>query len=227
MAVLTAAQIVERRKELKPARLLAFKLCQENPQITSAELGQAHKEKGFEVARNTIAAWLTRFKKHPAIRTHEAKPHPGSKPTPARLFAFKLWEENSLITGAELDQALKEKGFQVHKSTCYLWLKSFRAEEPSEITLEQIIKATGSIEALSLLFYQGVMEVLKRRDSAYDVLKQDCLEKDELISRLKHELSDVTRERNKIIREFNERIASVKIGTLTLDQIEHRLIPKK
>ncbi|GAH32820.1 unnamed protein product, partial [marine sediment metagenome] len=33
------------------------------------------------------------------------------------------------------------------------------------------------------------MEVLKRRDSAYDVLKQDCLEKDELISGLKHELS--------------------------------------
>ncbi|GAH38281.1 unnamed protein product, partial [marine sediment metagenome] len=98
---------------------------------------------------------------------------------------------------------------------------------PGEITLEQIIKATGSIEALSLLFYQGVMEVLKRRDSAYDVLKQDCLEKDVLISRLKHELSEVTRERNTIIREFNERIAKVKVGTLTLDTIEHRLVPKK
>ena len=99
MAKLTGAEIKERGKELKPARLLAFKLWQENPQITNAELDQALKEKGFEVVINTIRAWLTRFKKRPAIRTHGAKPHPGSKPTPARLFAFKLWEENSLITG--------------------------------------------------------------------------------------------------------------------------------
>jgi len=161
----------------------------------------------------------------------------GKELKPARLFAFKLWQENPQITDAELDQALKEKGFEVNKSTFYLWLKSFRgsgvkeepvtAIKPSEITLEQIIKAAGRVEALSLLFSQGVMEELKRRDSAYDILKQDCLEKDALISQIKHELGEVTRERNRIMREFNEKIAKLKVGTLTLDQIEHRLIPKK
>ena len=98
--------------------------------------------------------------------------------------------------------------------------------KPGEITLEQLIKAVGSIEALSLLFYQGVMEEMKRRDSAYDILKQDCLKKDELISWLKGDLEQVTKERNKLIREFNEKIAKVKVGMLTLDQVEHRLVPK-
>ena len=177
MAKLTGAQRVERGKELKPARLLAFNLCKENPQITAAELDKALKEKGFEIARGTSLTWLTRFKKGKSIRTYEGKP----------LIAVK----------------------------------------PSEITLEQIIKAAGSVEALSLLFYQGVMEELKRRDSALDVLKQEFLEKDAVISRLKHELDEVTRERNRNMREFNETLAKLKVGTLTLDQVHHRLIPKK
>ncbi len=165
----------------------------------------------------------------------------GKELTPARLFALELWKENPQITAAELGKALKEKGFEIGKTTYSTWLSRFKkgkgvrtyegkpriAVKPTEITLEQIIKATGSVEALSLLFYQGVMEELKRRDSAYDVLKQDCLEKDEMISRLRHELGEMTGERNRLIREFNETIAKVKVGTLTLDQVEHRLIPNK
>ena len=173
----------------------------------------------------------------------------GKELTPARLFALELWKENLQITALELGKALKEKGFEVAKSTYSTWLIRFKkgksirtydgkdlravkpseitpAVKPSEITLEQIIKTAGSVEALSLLFYQGVMEELKRRDSAYDVLKQDCLEKDALISQLKHELGEVTKERNRIMREYNEKIAKLKLGTLTLDQVEHRLIPK-
>ncbi len=176
MAKLTAAETVERGKEIPPARLLAFKLWKENPQITAAELDKALKEKGFEVAKTTSATWLTRFKKGKGVRTYEGKP----------LIAVK----------------------------------------PSEITLEQIIKAVGSVEALSLLFYQGVMEELERRDSAFDVLKQECLQKDGEISRLKHELGEVTRERNRIIREYNETMAKLKVGTLTLDKVERRLIRK-
>ncbi|MBA7527911.1 hypothetical protein ES705_20091 [subsurface metagenome] len=238
-----ALNVKERGEELKPARLFAFKLWKENPLITAAELAQALKEKGFEVAKGTSTTWLTRLRKGSRIRTSEVKPrkqHLGRKPNPARLLAFKLWKQNPEVTGAELDKALREEGFQMHISTFYLWLNSFRkgkdvgtykekpvtAVEPSKITLEQIIKTVGSIEALSLLFYQGVMEEMKRSDSAYDVLKQECLKKDELISWLKQELEAVTRERNKIIREFNEKIAAVKVGTLTLDQVEHRLIPK-
>jgi len=179
VAKLTAAEKIGRGKELTPARLLAFKLWEENPQITAVELDKALKEKGFEVAKGTRITWLTRFKKGSAIRTYEGKP----------------------LTAV--------------------------AVKPGEITLEQIIKAVGSVEALSLLFYQGVMEEMKRRDSAYDVLKQECLKKDEIISQLKHELEEVTKERNRIIREFNEKIAKVKVGTLTLDQIERRLIPTK
>jgi hypothetical protein len=156
----------------------------------------------------------------------------GKELTPARLFALELWKENLQITALELGKALKEKGFEVAKSTYSTWLIRFKkgksirtydgkdlravkpseitpAVKPSEITLEQIIKTAGSVEALSLLFYQGVMEELRR-----------------LISQLKHELGEVTKERNRIMREYNEKIAKLKLGTLTLDQVEHRLIPK-
>ena len=185
MAKLTAAEKVERGKELTPARLLAFELWKENPQITAAELDKPLKEKGFEVTKTTRATWLTRFRKGSRIRTYKGKPLTAVKPS-------------------EITPAV----------------------EPREITLDNIIKATGSVEALSLLFYQGVMKEMERRDAAFDVLKQAHLEKDEVISRLKHELEEVTRERNKVMREYNETMAKLKVGTVTLDQVKHRLIPK-
>lgn len=127
------------------------------------------------------------------------------------------------------------------RSTCYLWLKSFTeskdvgtyeekpvtAEEPSKITIEQIIKAAGSVEALSLLFYQGVMRELAKKDAVSHLLKVECDDKDNKISRLKSELSEVTRERNQIMRDYNEKLAKVRVGTLTLDEAAHRLIPKR
>jgi len=186
MVKLSAAGKVERGKELTPARLLAFELCKENPQITAAELGKALKEKGFEIGKTTYSGWLTRFKKGKGVRTYEGKPLKAVKPS-------------------EITPAVK----------------------PGAITLEQIIKAVGNVEALSLLFYQGVMVELERRDSAFDVLRKEYLEKDALISQLKHELGEVTRERNRIMREYNETMAKLKIGTLTLDQAEKKLIPKR
>jgi len=302
MAKLIGTQIAERGKELKPARLLVFKLWEENPQITGAEMEQALKEKGFEISKFTRIAWLARLRKR-SVRTHEAKRRPESKPKPARLLAFKLWEENPHITGAEMEQALKEKGFQATRSTYYNWLKSFRegkdvgtyegkrrpqvsksaqllafklwqenpqitatelgqaikkegfkasnntyynwlksfkngkvvgtyegkpvaAVESSVLSLDQIIKAAGSVETLSLLFYQGVMREMTRKDAVNHLLKQDCVNKDSRITSLKRMLDEITRDRNRVIREYNEKLARVKIGTLTLDESTRRLIPK-
>jgi len=144
MSRLTAAQIAEKARELKPARLFAFKLWQKNPQITTAELSLALKEKGFEVAKSTRSAWLIRFRRGQGIDKH------AKRLRPVRLFVFKLWQENPQITGAELGRALEEKGVQAHRPSCYVWLRSFRkgedvgtsqvqpveAVEPGEITLE-------------------------------------------------------------------------------------------
>jgi len=185
MVKLTGAGGVERGKELTPARLFAFELYKEKPQITTAELDKALKEKGFEVNKATFATWLTRFKKGKGVRTYDGKPPRSVEPRMQRI-----------------------------------------PVKPGEVTLEQIIKAVGSVEALSLLFYQGVMVELERRDSAFDVLRQECLQKDELISGLKYELREVTRERNKLMSEYNETMAKLKVGTLTLDKVEHKLIPK-
>ena len=239
MAKLTGAQIKERGKELKPARELAFKLYQENPQITNAELGQALKEKGFDIIEPTRVAWLVRSRKGSA-RTHGAKRRMVPKPTPARELAFKLLQENPQITGAKLYQAIKEKGFQTSKSICYYWLKSFKkgkdvgtheekpvtAEKPSKFTLEQIIEAAGSVETLSVLFYQGVMREMARKDAVYHILQQECVNKDNKISSLKRLLDEITRDRNRVIKEYNEKLAKVKVGTLTFDETKRRLIRK-
>ena len=239
MAKLTGVKISERANELKTARMFAFNLWQENPQISKTELDQALIEKGFEVARNTYSTWLTRFKRAKSrIHTIHTRARSGPRPRPARILAFKLWQENPQITAIELSQKLREQGFHRHISSYFSWLTTFRKgkdigtyEKPapgesSEITLEQIIKAAGSVETLSLLFYQGVMQELTRKDDAYHVLKQDCHNKDNKISKLKQELDDATKARNKIMTEWNEKLAKVKVGTLTLDQTTHRLVPK-
>ncbi|GAF94468.1 unnamed protein product, partial [marine sediment metagenome] len=51
------------------------------------------------------------------VGTQEAKPRRGQKPSQARLFAFELWQQNPLITLAELGQALQDKSFQTTRPT--------------------------------------------------------------------------------------------------------------
>ncbi len=140
----------------------------------------------------------------------------------AKQLAFELWQQNPKITGAELNRKLKEKGIEVNKSTAYSWLKGF-SQDKGELSLEQIIKAAGSVEALSLLFYQGVMQELTKKDEAYHLLKQ---ESDKKISRLQREMENITDDRDRVMREYNEKLAKVKVGTVTLDETKHRLIPK-
>jgi len=302
MANLDGAQRLQRGKELAPARALAFKLWQENPQINRGQLDQALKEKGFEVHRGTRDTWLSRFKKGSMPRTYPSQPRAKARSNSARQLAFtlcaenpqitrtelsqalkergfevpystavtwlirfkkrgmegisnpaqalarKLWEENPQITGPQLAEALKEKGFVAHKSTHYNWLRSFRAgkgaeteaevptpavtpseiplEEPSRLNLEQIIEAAGSVEALSVLFYQGVMRELGKKDATNHLLKQECLELTNKIAGLKRTLEEVTRDRNRMMREYNEKLAKIKVGTLTLDESARRLIPR-
>ena len=55
---LTAAQTVERGRELTPARELAFKLWQENKDISASQLYAILEEKGFKLGKSTPNAWL-------------------------------------------------------------------------------------------------------------------------------------------------------------------------
>ncbi|MBA7549512.1 hypothetical protein ES705_41999 [subsurface metagenome] len=233
--------------------MLAFKLCQENPQITIKELDQALKENGFEVSDTTSATWLLRCrKKHEKDANFNVGESTAKRTTkrlgPSRRFAFNLWQDNPRITGRAVHRALTEKGFKLNMSTGYYWLKAFRAGkgvspaegeppaaqpvtqfkefEKSGLNLEQIIKAAGSVETLSVLFYQGVMRELGRKDAAHHLLQQECISKDNKISSLKHMLDEITRDRNQIMRDYNEKLAKVKVGTLTLDETTHRLVPK-
>lgn len=169
--------------------------------------------------------------------TGEERAKRGRELAPARVFAFNLWKEKPKITSDELAQALKETGFEVAEGTRNTWLRRFNKgkgihtysgnKKPSKVHLKQIIEAVGSVEALSLLFFQGVMEELKKRDVSLSLLKSEVLEKDEAVSSLKNELEGMTKERNKVLREFNETMSALKVGTLTIDQVTLKLIPER
>jgi len=173
----TPQMVVKRGEELAPARELAFKLWQENKDISALQLYAILEEKGFKLGKNTPYTWLNRFKK-------------GSKP-----------------------QAYREKGVK-------------RVIASEELTFELLLKIVPDTETLAILAFQGMMAKISERDAIIEVLKQENIQFQDKNSQLKRELEVVTMEKNKITRLYNELLAKRKIGTLTLDQVEKKLIPK-
>jgi len=70
---LTPQMAVKRGKELTPARELAFKLWQENKDISASQLRAILEEKGFKLGKSTPDAWLRRFKKGSKVQTYREK----------------------------------------------------------------------------------------------------------------------------------------------------------
>ena len=162
----------------------------------------------------------------------------GKELTPARELAFKLWQENKDISASQLYAILEEKGFKLGKSTPNMWLKRFkkgskvrtyrrkRVIAPEELTFELLLKIVPDTETLAILAFQGMMVKINERDANIEVLKQENIQLQDKNSQLKREFEIVTMEKNKITRLYNELLAAKKIGTLTLDQVGKKLIPK-
>jgi len=177
----------------------------------------------------------------------------GQELEPVRKLAFELWEQDPQIKGDKLAALLKERGHEVNLNTCTTWITRWRKgkgpapserdkleaeitakvaaeiepEKEAALTWEQIVKSAPDIETLSVLFFQGVMKKMGEKDDAYEVLRQENLSLQQAIADLKRELGAVTGERNRMMRDYNELLAKKNIGTLTLDQVTHRLVPKQ
>jgi len=236
------------------ARKIAFSIWSENPQIKRPKLMALLKERGHEVSRSTCYSWLGRFRKGQGYARGGNGHAPSERAklvaemTPVRKLAFSIWSEDPQINGPKLAALLKERGHEVSQSTCYIWVARWRkgqgyarserakleasvaakveAKRWEALTWEQIIKSAPDIETLSVLFFQGVMEKMGEKDDAYEVLRQENLSLQQAIADLKRELEEVTGERNRMMRNYNELLAKKTIGTLTLDQTLHRLVPK-
>lgn len=73
MDKLTPQIAVKRGKELTPARELAFKLWEENKDISPSQLRAILEEKDFKLGKSTPNAWLKRFREGSKPRTYREK----------------------------------------------------------------------------------------------------------------------------------------------------------
>jgi hypothetical protein len=152
----------------------------------------------------------------------------GKELAPIRNRAYELLKQNPMLTATPLQSILLSEGLKVEANTCQNWIHRWRQREQQkeqtqpkpELNWDHIVKAVPDINTLGQILLHGFMAKLSEKDSAYEVLKQENI-------RLQDELNEAKRERDKIASEFNERLAKAKIGTLTLDQVQHRLIRKE
>lgn len=148
---------------------------------------------------------------------------------PVRDRVAKIWGANPTLTPREVQDILTSEGVpSASVNTIYGWLKRLRRrmEHPQPVasltpmTWQQVVKAVPDVETLANLVFQGLMSELDRRDQKYNGIKQEN-------KRLQGELSRAVMERDKIAAEFNERLAKAKIGTLDIDQVQHKLFRKR
>jgi transposase len=156
----------------------------------------------------------------------------GKELAPIRNRAHELWKQNPMLTASPLQSTLLSEGLKVEANTCQTWIHRWRQQEqqkeqtqpeparPEQLSWDHIVKAVPDINTLGQILLHGFMAELEKRDSAYEVLKQENI-------RLQDELNEAKWERDRIASEFNEKLAKAKIGTLTLDQVQHRLIRKE
>jgi len=126
--------------------------------------------------------------------------------------AHRLFEENP-----EIKAKIVAGKLGVNESTAYSWKTRWekrtgkkpplipQANKVNELTFEQLIKATGSIETLGVLCVEGFMQKLKESDD---------------------KIAELEEEKKKIMQSHNEYVARTKIGHVTIDQVEHRIIKK-
>jgi len=221
----------ERGKELAPIREMAFQIWKVNPEIKIKALHSQLKDHGYEVNYYTLRSWLVKWREGKGTEKKErfsgAKmKERGKELAPIRQTAFEIWGRNPEIKAIKLQSVLKQYGHEINISTCGAWLFKWRkgkglarkmkveAEpmkaEPvkvGEITFAQIVQAIPDIETLGVLLFQGMMQKLEEKDTAYDQLRQENVDQQEIISTLKQDLGRALGEVNRISREYNDLVA--------------------
>jgi len=178
----------------------------------------------------------------------------GKELEPIRKAAFEAWLQDKTITGSVLKKQLDVVGSVVAASTVFGWIKRWRSGkglarglpatatvEPhfirhlllpkprtsSSPTLDDIIKAAGDLETLSVLTFQGMMKKMEEKNTAYETIRQENLRLQQRETDLKNDLNSCAREKNKVMREYNELLAKRRVGTLSINTVTHRLESKE
>jgi len=199
--------------EMEPIRKIAFSIWIRDPQIKGSKLEALLKESGHEVGVNTCYYWLSSWGKGKGYAQSERGKFEAQ-------VAAKVAAQLEAKVGAQLEA-------EVAPEVAEKIEPEIEPEKKAALTWEQIVRAAPDIETLSVLFFQGVMMKMGEKDDAYEVLRQENLNQQQAIADRKRDLVTVTGERNRIMRLYNELLAKKNIGTLTLDQVNHRLVAKR
>lgn len=249
MPKLTGLKMKERGKELAPIRARVFELC--NRGITSPK-AISMRLVGLDVNYNTIAGWIRKWKRGKGLKKITNRmPSKQNQLKKARFTTYEIWEKNPEINVAELGIELRNLGFRVKNNTRRTWLKRFNSgaipkgykikqatpiarittQPVAEVgldkpTWEQIVEACPDTETLGLILVNGFITIAKERDELRLNVVPDLKFAREEIAELIRKISEITQERDRIIKIHNEQVAKKRIGHLTIDQVQHRLIPK-
>lgn len=228
---LSSKEMKKKGEELAPIREMAFQIWKVNPKIRVKALHSQIKDHGYEVNYYTLRSWLVKWRegkgtekkgRYDAAKMKER----GKELAPIRQVAFEIWERNPEIKAIKLQSVLKQYGHEVNYCTCRAWLDKWRegkglarkmkveAEpvkaEPvkvGEITFAQIVQSAPDIETLGVLLFQGMMQKLEEKDTAYDQLRQENVDQQEIIANLKQDLGRAQGDLNRISREYNDLVA--------------------
>lgn len=229
---LSPKEMKKKGEELAPIREMAFGIWKANPEIKVKALHSQLKEHGYQVNYYTLRSWVVRWRegkgtekkgRYDAVKMRER----GKELAPIRQTAFEIWERTPEIKAVKLQSVLKQYGHEVNYYTCRAWLvkwgkgkglaKKMKVEaepvkaEPvkvGEITFAQIVQSAPDIETLGVLLFQGMMQKLEEKDTAYDQLRQENVDQQEIISTLKQDLGRALGDFNRISREYNELVAA-------------------
>ncbi len=109
-------------------------------------------------------------------------------------------------------------------TTCTHTLASSATATPAQAgrkpTFDDIIQAAPSLEAIGVLMIQGFIGKIDELSAKANTAQAELRAALDANARLSEDMK-------KLQDEFNSKLARIKIGTLTLDQLQHKLIPKQ
>ena len=214
-------EVKKRALELKPAREVARKLCEDNPGITGGTLVVVLKRRGFDVKSATAHTWVGRAKgaaKRLALKSHVAsvnvpgltsKAEPGAEAgeTTRRGYgvkAIETLEEESIPTGKKVGPAVFAK---------------VPMPEQIRIAWDDIIRAVPDYQELCLMTTEGFVFTIER-------LKKVLAEVERQRDEWKEKCEGMVEDRIKLMRDYNTLISQMKSrGHLTVEQLNVLLQP--
>lgn len=200
MPKLLGKAIIDRSRELAGIKYKVIGEFIANPTLSTTEVA-----KRYNLSPATVYGWVVRTK----IRKVGQVITPIISPVSKKHGTVP--EIVNLLREGYTRQGLAKEGYA--ERTIDKAIFRFKEQQKQPTEFERIINSVPNIQTLGILILEGFNAALASRDLIIDDLKK--------------ELNDVVKERDKIMEDFNSRLTKAKIGTLTLDQVQHRLVKKE